>query len=94
MTAVTTGTYQGEAKATASKNQAIAHIVNEVVSAAYGAFGHGLHLSLNIAGVLLLASAVLALVTVYGRHVHLDKIHSSVGHLLHLPPEATSSVGG
>ncbi len=29
---------------------AITHIVNEVVSAAYGAFGRGLNISLNIAG--------------------------------------------
>ena len=54
VSAVTTGTYQGEAKAATAKNHAITHIVNEVVSAAYGAFGHGLNISLNIAGGLLL----------------------------------------
>ena len=56
VSAVTTGAYQGEAKQATAKNHAITHIVNEVVSAAYGAFGHGLNLSLNIAGGLLLAS--------------------------------------
>ena len=65
--------------------------MNEVVSAAYGAFGRGLNLSLNIAGGLLLASAVLALTTVYGRKLHLERVNSEHGHLLHLsvedPPE-------
>ena len=42
VSAVTTGTYQGQAKAAAAKDHAITHIVNEVVSAAYGAFGRGL----------------------------------------------------
>jgi hypothetical protein len=84
VSAVTTGTYQGEAKAATAKDHAITHIVNEVVSAAYGAFGHGLSLSLNIAGVLLLASAVLALATVYGRRVHVERVDSEEGHLLHL----------
>ncbi len=83
VSAVTTGTYQGEAKAATAKNHAITHIVNEVVSAAYGAFGHGLNLSLNIAGALLLASAVLALLTVYGRRIHLERVNSEGGHLLH-----------
>ena len=70
VSAVTTGVYQGQAKAATAKNPAIAQIVNEVVSAAYGAFGHGLNISLNIAGGLLLVSAVLALTTVYGRRIH------------------------
>ncbi len=83
VSAVTTGTYQGEAKAATAKNHAIAHIVNEVVSAAYGAFGHGLNLSLNVAGALLLASAVLALATVYGRRIHLERVNSAEGHLLY-----------
>ena len=89
--AVTTGTYQGEAKTASANNRAIADIVNEVVSAAYGAFGHGLHISLEIAGGLLLASAVLALVTVYGRSIHLDKVNSMVGHLLHPPANGTEA---
>ncbi len=84
VSAVTTGTYKGEAQAATAQNHAITHIVNEVISAAYGAFGHGLNLSLNIAGALLLASAILALATVYGRTVHLERVRSEVGHLLHV----------
>jgi EmrB/QacA subfamily drug resistance transporter len=87
VSAVTTGTYQGQAKTATAKNHAITHIVNEVVSAAYGAFGRGLSLSLNIAGTLLLASAVLALFTVYGRRIHLERVNSDEGHLLHLSVE-------
>jgi EmrB/QacA subfamily drug resistance transporter len=89
VTAVTTGTYQGQAKA-AAKNPAITHIVNEVVSAAYGAFGHGLNLSLNVAGALLLASSILALTTVYGRRLHLQRVSSTDGHPLHLIVEGTA----
>jgi EmrB/QacA subfamily drug resistance transporter len=84
VSAVTTGTYQSEAKAATAKSPAITHIVNEVISAAYGAFGNGLKLSLNIAGALLLASAILALSTVYGRRIHLERVNSDEGHLLHL----------
>jgi EmrB/QacA subfamily drug resistance transporter len=84
VSAVTTGTYKGGAKAATAKDPAIAHIVNEVVSAAYGAFGRGLHISLNIAGSLLLASAVLALLTVYGRRIQLERVNSEGGHLLHV----------
>ncbi|HXW35690.1 MAG TPA: MFS transporter [Acidimicrobiales bacterium] len=83
VSAVTTGTYQGQARAATAKNHAITHIVNEVVSAAYAAFGHGLHLSLNVAGYLLLASSVLAVTTVYGRRIHLEKVNSPNGHMLH-----------
>jgi EmrB/QacA subfamily drug resistance transporter len=92
VSAVTTGTYQGQAKAATAKNHAITHIVNEVVSAAYGAFGHGLSISLNIAGALLLASAVLALATVYGRRVHLERVNSDEGHLLHLKIEGKAEI--
>ena len=91
VSAVTTGAYQGEAKSAVAKNPAIAHIVNEVVSAAYGAFGHGLNISLNIAGALLLASAVLALTTVYGRRIHLERVNSEDGHLLHVSLEGSPS---
>lgn len=89
VSAVTTGTYQGEAKS-AAKNHAIAHIVNEVVSAAYGAFGRGLSLSLDVAGALLLASSILALATVYGRSIHLALVNSSEGHLLHFSVEGAA----
>ena len=87
ISAVTTGSYQGEAKAATKQDHAITHIVNEVVSAAYGAFGHGLNLSLNIAGALLLASAILAVTTVYGRRIHLERVNSEHGHLLHMTVE-------
>ncbi len=91
VSAVTTGAYQSEAKSATAKSPAITHIVNEVVSAAYGAFRHGLTVSLNIAGVLLLASSVLALVTVYGRRVHLERVDSDDGHLLHVPLRALTT---
>ena len=84
VSAVTTGTYQNQAKTAAAKNHAISHIVNEVVSAAYSAFGRGLSLSLNVAGILLLASTLLALATVYGRRIHLERVGSAEGHLLHI----------
>ena len=84
VSAVTTGVYQGEAKAATAQNHAIAHLVNEVVSAAYAAFGRGLNISLNIAGGLLLASSMLALTTVYGRRIHLERVNSDSGHPLHL----------
>ena len=87
VSAVTTGSYQSEAKAATGQNQAITHIVNEVTSAAYGAFGRGLHLSLTIAGLLLLASSLLALTTVYGRRIHLERVNSADGHLLHFSVE-------
>jgi len=85
VSAVTTGAYRGEAKAATAtaKSNAITNIVNEVTSAAYGAFGRGLHLSLNIAGGLLLASAILALTTVYGRRIHLERVELQGHHLLH-----------
>jgi EmrB/QacA subfamily drug resistance transporter len=81
--AVTTGTYQSQAKSVAGHNPAITRIVNELTSAAYGAFGHGLNLSLDIAGALLLASGPLALATVYGRRVHRERVNSAEGHLLY-----------
>jgi EmrB/QacA subfamily drug resistance transporter len=89
VSAVTTGSYQSEAKSATAKSPAITHIVNQVTSAAYGAFGRGLHLSLDIAGALLLASAVLAWLTVYGRKIHLERVHSDDGHLLHFAGTAT-----
>jgi hypothetical protein len=71
------------------------HIVNEVVSAAYDAFGHGLSLSLNIAGALLLASALLSLITVYGRRIHLQRVNSAEGHPLHFSSKAhLANLGG
>ncbi len=93
VSAVTTGAYQGEAKAATAKNHAITHIVNEVVSAAYGAFGRGLNLSLNIAGALLLASSILALATVYGRRIHLERVNSDDGHELHFSVGSLPAAG-
>lgn len=58
--AVTSGSFGRQAAAAAHGNAAVAHIVNEVEHAAYGAFGDGLHLSLGAAGALLLAGAVVA----------------------------------
>jgi MFS family permease len=77
VSAVTSGNAGGEAQAEAAKDPAVSHIVNEVVSAAYGAFRHGLDISLNIAGGLLLASALLALATANGRRIHLQHVNSA-----------------
>ncbi len=84
VSSVTTGTYQGGAKSAVTKDPAIAHIVHEVITAAYGAFGRGLDISLSLAGALLLASGFLALATVYGRRLHFERVDSEDGHLLHL----------
>jgi len=51
-------------KAEQSKNAAIAKIATKVVTAAYNAFGSGLHTSLEISGGLLCAGAVVAAVTI------------------------------
>jgi EmrB/QacA subfamily drug resistance transporter len=62
---VTTGSLGSQAAATkiGKGNASIQAIINKVVSAAYGAFGHGLDLSLLAAGTLLTASAVVAYFT-------------------------------
>ncbi|HEY1989883.1 MAG TPA: hypothetical protein VGG43_10480, partial [Acidimicrobiales bacterium] len=62
--AVTTGSLGSQARGSAGKgNASIQQIINEVVGAAYGAFGHGLDLALTASGALLLASAVVAFFT-------------------------------
>jgi len=62
--AVTTGSLGSQARGSAGKgNASIQEIINKVVSAAYGAFGHGLDLALTTSGALLLASAVVAYFT-------------------------------
>ena len=63
--AVTTGSLGSQAASTkvGKGNASIQEIINKVVSAAYGAFGHGLDLSLLAAGTLLTASAVVAYFT-------------------------------
>jgi EmrB/QacA subfamily drug resistance transporter len=67
--AVTTGGASGGAASSAehSKNAAIAKIATKVISAAYDAFGSGLHLALDISGTLILVGAVVAAVTMH-RH--------------------------
>jgi hypothetical protein len=63
---VTTGNVSGRA-AKAEKNAAISSIVQKVVQAAYGAFSHGLDLSLMAAAALMLFGAVVAAFTMPGR---------------------------
>jgi EmrB/QacA subfamily drug resistance transporter len=64
LAAVTTGAIGSQARGFAGKqNQTVQEIINKVVSAAYGAFAHGLALSLWASGALLLASAVVAFYT-------------------------------
>jgi EmrB/QacA subfamily drug resistance transporter len=56
----------GEAnQAEHSKNEAVAKIATKVVNAAYQAFGSGLHLALEISGILLLVGAVVAALTIH-----------------------------
>ena len=67
VTAVTTGTFGAQAAKAAGANKSIAAIVDKIVSAAYGAFAHGLDLSLLAAGALMVASALIAACTMPGR---------------------------
>jgi predicted MFS family arabinose efflux permease len=48
-----------------SKNAVIAKIATKIVNAAYEAFGSGLHLALEISGVLLLVGALVAVMTIH-----------------------------
>ena len=50
-----------------NKNAAIAKIATKVVNAAYEAFGSGLHVALDISGILLLIGAVVSVTLVHGR---------------------------
>ncbi len=63
----TGGTASGGAATNAehSKNAAVARIANKVVSAAYDAFGSGLHEALVLSGCLILAGAVVAACTIH-----------------------------
>jgi EmrB/QacA subfamily drug resistance transporter len=64
ITAVTTGSLGSQARGSAGKgNASIQEIIDKVVSAAYGAFGHGLDLALSASFALLLLSAVVAWLT-------------------------------
>ena len=61
ISAVTTGSIGSQARGSAGKgNASIQEIINKVVSAAYGAFAHGLDLALTASFALLLLSAVVA----------------------------------
>jgi EmrB/QacA subfamily drug resistance transporter len=61
ISAVTTGSIGSQARGSAGKgNASVQEIINKVVSAAYGAFGHGLHLALTASYSLLLLSAAVA----------------------------------
>ncbi len=64
--AIQTGGTSGGAASSAehSKNAAVAHIATKVVNAAYDAFGSGLHEALLISGLLILAGAVVAVITI------------------------------
>jgi EmrB/QacA subfamily drug resistance transporter len=50
-----------------SKNATIAKIATKVVNAAYEAFGSGLHVALDISGLLLLVGAAVSVLTVHSR---------------------------
>ncbi len=65
--AVTTGTFGTQAAKAAGGNAAVATIVHKIESAAYGAFAHGLDLSLMAAGALMLLSALVAAASMPGR---------------------------
>jgi hypothetical protein len=82
VTAVTTGNISGRASA-ASKDPAIAAIVRKVVEAAYGAFSHGLDLSLLTAAALMTLGALIAATSLPRRFV------GSSG-----TPDTTESKGG
>jgi predicted MFS family arabinose efflux permease len=61
ISAVTTGSIGSQARGSAGKgNASIQEIIDKVVSAAYGAFGHGVDLALTGSFALLLLSAVVA----------------------------------
>lgn len=66
VSAVTTGVISGESKKYTAVGGTISQIVNEVVQAAYGAFSHGLDISLGIAAGLMFASALVAAWTMGG----------------------------
>lgn len=74
--AVTTGSVGSQAANAAHGNASIQAIINKVVGAAYGAFAHGLDLSLLAAGSLMMFSAVLALFTGISRHTGSHKFRA------------------
>lgn len=65
ITAVTTGKVPGSGSAVRhSSAPSIQHIINEVINAAFGAFGDGLHQALLLSGTLILLGAVVAALTI------------------------------
>ena len=64
VTAVTTGNFNvNSAKSVAGGNAQLAHIVAEIVKAAYGAFTNGLDVALLMSAALMAVSAVVAALT-------------------------------
>jgi EmrB/QacA subfamily drug resistance transporter len=70
ITDVETGTVGKQAAAFGSASQAINEIIQKVLQAVYGAFKHGLDLSLISAGVILLISAVVVFFCIPDRHAN------------------------
>lgn len=73
ISAVTTGSISAQAQQEEKGNPGLKAIINKVTDAAYGAFSHGLDLSLGIAAGLMLLSAVIAATTIRGLTSHLDQ---------------------
>ena len=96
ITAVTTGNFSNQAASTTKNAPAsIASIVNEVVSAAYGAFSHGLNLALMAAAAMTALSAVVAAISMPNRRKLVQLAAASNSDLLHLgdDPSADTAVG-
>ncbi|HET9732828.1 MAG TPA: MFS transporter [Acidimicrobiales bacterium] len=64
ITAVTTGQFNSQAASVTKGNKALQAIVDKIINAAYGAFGHGIDLALLTAGALLAFCAVVAALTI------------------------------
>ena len=58
------GLPSGGSSSTKSSNAAVQKTINEVISAAYGAFGSGLHIALELSGALILLGGVVAFATI------------------------------
>jgi EmrB/QacA subfamily drug resistance transporter len=61
VTAVVTGTTNQQASQIKNLPKSVQQLANEVVGAAYGAFGHGLDIALTMSGIFMVVSAVVAL---------------------------------
>ncbi len=60
-----------------NQNAAIAKTATKVVNAAYEAFGSGLHVALDISGVLLLIGAVVSVTLVHGREGERERVRAN-----------------